>query len=151
MLFNYDLPGTWYPVDLAQLFIHFGKKFAQQTFSMAKLRSYNIYPKQQEHNVTQINRTCTAAETMTCPHCHASVPLGATVCRGCKAEVSYGAPFWTVVVVFFLAVVLAVKIGNATIGPMGWGAFFATFFGGHYFLERKLFVKRVQFARHYRT
>jgi hypothetical protein len=65
--------------------------------------------------------------------------------------VSYGAPFWTIVVLFFLAVVLAVKIGNETIGPVGWIAFFATLFGGHHFLERKLFVNRVQFARHYRT
>lgn len=38
---------------------------------------------------------------LTCPHCHNNVPHGASVCRGCQAEVQYGAPLsWYVMAAF---------------------------------------------------
>jgi len=101
--------------------------------------------------VSLVSRTCSAKETMTCPHCHGAVPIGATVCRGCKEEISYGAPFWTIVVTFLLAVFLAIQVGVRTNSTLGWISGLVTFFGGHYLLESKLFVNRVAFNRHYKT
>jgi len=48
--------------------------------------------------------------TLTCPHCYAQVPRGATVCRGCKAEVHYGAGQTS----FWVTAILGIWIGSMT-------------------------------------
>ncbi len=44
-------------------------------------------------------------QSIRCEFCHTPVPLGATVCTGCHAELDYGVPdwvFWTNVAVAIL-------------------------------------------------
>ena len=33
--------------------------------------------------------------SITCPHCHANIPMGATACTGCQGDVVYGTPIDT--------------------------------------------------------
>jgi len=100
-------------------------------------------------------------KNLTCPHCHARVPRGATVCRGCKAELEYGTPAWLYLFPFVIATFAApytvafayrwlhirsenvcLIIGLTTfIGVMGYLCS----------LLNKLFSNRVVFRRFYRT
>lgn len=90
---------------------------------------------------------------MTCPHCRGDVPRGATVCRGCAAEIEYGAPKWA----YFVALIVGVFVGAKVYGwlpeSLHWMAWVV---GGVAFLfavvgVNKLFVNRVNFERIYRT
>ena len=44
-------------------------------------------------------------QTLICPHCMSQVPRGAHVCRGCQAEVHYGAPRWVSILCAILSVI----------------------------------------------
>ena len=57
---------------------------------------------------------------MKCPFCHASVPHGATVCRGCQAEVEYGPPQAAIIGVLLLAAFAGWFIGSSTHAIAGW-------------------------------
>jgi len=63
-------------------------------------------------------------KTINCPHCHARVPHGATVCRGCKAEFEYGAPGFPT----FLLWVIALAVSIAIPGWLSKFSFFSTGF-----------------------
>lgn len=89
------------------------------------------------------------ADVMMCPHCHGSIPSGATVCRGCQAEVEYGAPWWA-------------NIGAVVLGVLAWAAVFdfSSKLGAALgvvvaiallFFMNWAFRKRVVFKRIYRT
>ena len=90
---------------------------------------------------------------LTCPHCRGSVPRGATVCRGCQAEVTYGGPRSA-----FLALAVAslfLGFQTAAIVPVGvkwfgWVIGLGALFGGSVWLNN-LFKDRVRFRRIYRT
>ena len=90
---------------------------------------------------------------MTCPHCHGTVPRGATVCRGCQAEVKYGGPRIAYIAVAFVSLFLG--FGTAAIVPidlkfLGWIAGIGIFIIGC-ILCNQLFSERVRFVRIYRT
>lgn len=86
-----------------------------------------------------------------CPHCYGEVPRGATVCRGCHAEVEYGAPRWSYAVLILLAIVAGAAASSlATAGwkaPAGWGSAIAVFAAGALQLQR-CFARRVVFIRY---
>ncbi|MGY2400492.1 hypothetical protein [Pseudomonas sp. SDO5271_S396] len=44
-------------------------------------------------------------QTVSCPHCMNDVPWGASVCRGCHAEIAYGTP--GTITIFFIVVSVA--------------------------------------------
>ncbi|HEY0232785.1 MAG TPA: hypothetical protein VGC55_16170 [Dokdonella sp.] len=85
-----------------------------------------------------------------CPHCHTSVPTGATVCTGCQAEVEYGAPSAALVLVILVAGFIAYSAGHATHVAIGWAVFVVIAGGGLYGCSQ-LFKNRVSFKRIYRT
>jgi hypothetical protein len=49
------------------------------------------------------------SNVISCPHCHGEIPKGATVCRGCQAEIEYGAPWWA-------------NIGAVLVGAWAWAS-----------------------------
>ena len=50
---------------------------------------------------------------LTCPHCHNDeVPIGASVCRGCHAEVHYGYSIKAYCFLFIGAGVLAIIVDS---------------------------------------
>ena len=89
---------------------------------------------------------------MVCPHCRGNVPHGAKVCRGCKAEIDYGAPGGLFLVLAVICVVVGYKTYAAvpdSLWYLGWVVGIASFMGGSALLE-KIFSKRVKFKRDYR-
>lgn len=89
-------------------------------------------------------------DELTCPHCHGNVPRGATVCRGCQAEVEYGTPRLLFGVLMLVALVLGVQVDNAMGSTLGWAAGVGIAIGSAVLLNR-LFANRVIFKRRYRT
>ncbi len=41
---------------------------------------------------------------ITCPHCRSEIPLGANVCRGCQAEITYRTPKFFIIIGFLLPI-----------------------------------------------
>ena len=81
-----------------------------------------------------------------CPHCHNHVPHGASVCRGCQAELEYGPPpglLWAVICIPALLGIFS----NSNLGIIAGIAVAVT---GAMFLKRKM-KDRVAFNRRYRT
>ncbi|MEI9936918.1 MAG: hypothetical protein WDO69_06820 [Pseudomonadota bacterium] len=66
---------------------------------------------------------------MRCPYCYYDdVPRGALVCRGCGAEIKYGAPGWVIVPVLAIAYVLGRGSGSWLVAGLAFlvsGAAFA--------------------------
>lgn len=88
-----------------------------------------------------------------CPHCHGSVPRGAKVCRGCQAEIEYGAPPFAFLVVAIVSVVLGIKTSGVLpegLSFLAWIVGIGGFIAGSVILGR-LFGSRVNFKRIYRT
>ena len=54
-----------------------------------------------------------STDFITCAHCRSDVPRGASVCRGCHAEIKYGPPPFYLLMCFM--------------GPLGVGMFFCQF------------------------
>jgi len=90
---------------------------------------------------------------MICPHCRGEVPRNASVCRGCQAEIEYGAPkiafMVALLVSFFLGFTLAGRLPDS-IAFLGWIAGLGVFIGAC-ILIAKMFKDRVNFKRIYRT
>jgi hypothetical protein len=90
------------------------------------------------------------ADTLGCPHCHAEIPHGARVCRGCQAEVEYGPPRWAKIVALFAGVIAAINLLNRwslTVAAVGGVAVVLAL----YFASRKVFANRISVRRLYRT
>jgi len=85
-----------------------------------------------------------------CPHCHTSVPLGASVCTGCQAEVEYGTPSGATVLVLIIAGFVGYSAGHASYSAVGW-LIFAALAGGGMYACSNLFKNRINFKRVYRT
>ncbi|MFV0662087.1 hypothetical protein [Denitromonas sp.] len=88
-----------------------------------------------------------------CPHCHGDVSRGAKVCRGCQAEIEYGAPPFAFLVVVAISAVLGFKTSetvSADLSFLGWVIGAGSFVLGAILLT-KLFGNRVNFKRIYRT
>jgi hypothetical protein len=83
---------------------------------------------------------------LTCPHCHGEIPHGARVCRGCQAEVEYGAPWWANIGALILgAFAWAEGVAYSPKAAIGAGivvAIFLLFFASWAFRNR-IVVKRV--------
>jgi uncharacterized protein YdhG (YjbR/CyaY superfamily) len=88
-------------------------------------------------------------DLLKCPHCHGDIPKGARVCRGCQAEVQYGAPWW--------ANIGALLVGAVTwANMMSWSPTMALVSGIAVavvllFAAAKLFSNRINVKRLYRT
>ena len=50
---------------------------------------------------------------ITCPHCLSEIPHGANVCRGCRAEISYGTPGIMMLLLFIVPIIISVFISSA--------------------------------------
>lgn len=88
-----------------------------------------------------------------CPHCRGTVPRGATVCRGCQAEIEYGAPPFAYLIVLVASVVAGIKTSGAapeSLSFLSWVIGIGVFVGGAVLLS-KIFDSRVNFKRVYRT
>ena len=88
-----------------------------------------------------------------CPHCFGGVPYGASVCRGCQAEVEYGTPTTFVIFSIFAAIILAcaASIFLPSIIPYrGISTFVLTIVLAIIF-ARNVFKDRIAFLRPYRT
>lgn len=93
-----------------------------------------------------------------CPYCKSTAIRGDKVCRGCQAEIQYGAPSYAILSVYVLAVIAALVAGNLISDAIssslhtlaGWMAgaaiFVAVFAGGNHLLEKKL-RNRIAFKR----
>lgn len=86
----------------------------------------------------------------TCPHCHGSVSRGASVCRGCQAEVEYGAPKASFIVAFFLSLFLSAKAAEILPDWIAVSVFIISMTVG-IFGATHLFKDRVIFKRMYRS
>jgi hypothetical protein len=98
-----------------------------------------------------VNDANSLSPQIKCPHCHTTVPRGATVCTGCQAEVEYGTP-GTMIVLLLIAglfggYVAGTKFGNSTVG---WVAGIGVVLAGG-LLFSKLFAGRTKFIREYKT
>ena len=83
----------------------------------------------------------------TCPHCHNDeVRRGASVCRGCHAEVHYGYSIKAYCFLFIGAGVLAIIV-DSTIGMFANTAFFIALIGGFIYMRIKA-KDRVIFRRY---
>lgn len=90
---------------------------------------------------------------LVCPHCHGDVPRGARVCRGCQAEIEYGAPPFLFLIVLIVSIILGVKTSGSvpeSLSFFGWIVGVGAFIAGSIALT-KLFEDRVSFKRIYRT
>lgn len=90
---------------------------------------------------------------ITCPHCRGSVPWGATVCRGCQAEIEYGTP--TVATVILVGFIVFIGYQTSAVLPetmsyIGWIVGIGGFIAGRLLLSKK-FINRVYFKRIYNT
>ncbi len=102
----------------------------------------------------------TSGSTVTCPHCMNSVPWGASVCRGCHAEISYGTP-QGVVVFFIFACVIAgwwaakgVHTLITTNSTVLWIVFGAAFLASGYVAQKvctRFYRGKTRFHRIYKT
>ncbi|MBL1321039.1 MAG: hypothetical protein COA63_008280 [Methylophaga sp.] len=85
-----------------------------------------------------------------CPHCHETVSIGATVCKGCQAEIEYGTPIFIVLIIFLISVFLGVAASDLGNSYLGWGVgvvVLVSLFVG----SEKIFSNRVKFKRIYKT
>jgi len=100
-------------------------------------------------------------KTLTCPHCHARVPHGATVCRGCKAELEYGTPAAAYLIPLIVACCVAWLVlygmyhllhiaSHEVYGWVGWIVFLGVFICVTVRVN-KSFADRVVYHRIYRT
>jgi len=90
---------------------------------------------------------------LTCPHCHNSVPMGASVCRGCHAELKYGPSRAIVFGSVILAVVAGSIVGSIlphSMSIVGWIVGIGTL-GFLHTRVRSIYKDRVVFKRIYRT
>jgi uncharacterized membrane protein HdeD (DUF308 family) len=90
---------------------------------------------------------------LVCPHCRGNVQHGATVCRGCQAEIEYGVPPVAFLILAVACVFLGYKITTVlpnSLSFLAWVAGIGCFIGGCVFLV-KTFGDRVEFKRIYRT
>jgi hypothetical protein len=90
---------------------------------------------------------------LVCPHCHGNVPHGAKVCRGCQAEIEYGAPPFAFLVLLVISIILGVKTSGAvsdSLSFLGWVVGIGAFISGGMLLKKQ-FEDRVNFKRIYRT
>ena len=90
---------------------------------------------------------------LVCPHCRGSVPRGATVCRGCQAEIEYGAPPFANLIVLIASVASGITTSGAApenLSFLSWVVGIGVFVGGAALLS-KIFDSRVNFKRVYRT
>lgn len=99
---------------------------------------------------------------LVCPHCRGTVPRGASVCRGCQAEIVYGEwPKYLNGMLLIACVVLAATAGQlvakivpASLSLIVWIVVIGTFFGSYFVAVRAIhprFRDRVKFKRIYRT
>lgn len=89
--------------------------------------------------------------TMTCPHCHTEVPYGATVCRGCQAEVDYVPPGSVYVGSIIGALIVAWMVSRSlphVLSPIGC---VLAFVGVMYLTLRGIRKRYPRFMRRYRT
>lgn len=90
---------------------------------------------------------------LVCPHCRGNVQHGATVCRGCQAEIDYGTPGAAFLILAALSAFLGFKVYFAlpnSLSFLAWGVGIGLFIAGRAALIR-MFEKRVVFNRVYRT
>lgn len=86
-----------------------------------------------------------------CPYCRIDdIPRGATVCRGCQAEIEYGMPPASLGVTFVAACIVGIWVSGRTAPLVGWIAFGAVCVGGIYG-SVKLFRERIVFKRRFNT
>lgn len=88
-----------------------------------------------------------------CPHCHNRVPRGARVCRGCQAELHYGAHPALYAIAVIIGFYLMHKAGAAAShlpDIVKLGVLVITG-GGLCYLINRAFRNRVIFKRRYRT
>lgn len=86
---------------------------------------------------------------LVCPHCYTEVPRGASVCRGCQAEIEYGTPTAAIVAVAIASLFLAIKTVAfipASLSFLPWIVGIGSFIAGGTFCS-KLFKDRVVFSR----
>ncbi len=97
-----------------------------------------------------------------CPHCRETVTHGATVCRGCQAEIVYGEwpTYWKGIILIACIVVggmswkLTLLIVPDSLAYMVGVVWFVAFFGTYFAAVIKLrsrYRDRVIFKRIYRT
>jgi hypothetical protein len=96
-----------------------------------------------------------------CPHCHARVPNGATVCRGCKAEIEYGTPGGAQLVPWVLSAIATylvlyvlhawLHVSSIIVFWIVGLAFFIGVLGWVGLVLEKRYANRVVFHRFYRT
>lgn len=90
---------------------------------------------------------------LTCPHCRSLVPRGATVCRGCQAELKYGPANGMFGGALLVAAVVGIEVDKILPGALsivGWIAGIAVFAGLSALVQKK-YADRVIFKRIYRT
>lgn len=99
-------------------------------------------------------------QTVSCPHCMNNVPWGASVCRGCHAEISYGTPRASIVVFIIVSVTAgwyAAKLvhdhlsTNSTVLWVVFGIVFALVGVLSIKICKRLYTGRTWFRRIYRT
>ncbi len=89
---------------------------------------------------------------LTCPHCLGSVPRGASVCRGCQAEIEYGTSFFEIVALIFISIFVGVLTDSMlpnTLSFVGWIVVFGSLYAGGKHLREKN-KDRAEFKRIYR-
>lgn len=88
-----------------------------------------------------------------CPHCRNKVPRGATVCRGCHAELKYGpsnGPFAFAAIASLVVGAEIDKFLPSSLSVVGWFVGAACFIGIAGFIKNH-YKDRVVFRRVYRT
>jgi hypothetical protein len=86
-----------------------------------------------------------------CPHCRVNAPIGATVCRGCQAEIEYGPPRLAYISLLLVSIHSGFKVHQIllfNLPYLGWIIGIVIFIAGSVFLE-KLFATRIVFKRGY--
>lgn len=90
---------------------------------------------------------------LVCPHCRGNVQHGATVCRGCQAEIEYGVPPVAYIVLVVVCAFVGYKIStvvSSSFSFLAWVVGIGCFVAGAIALS-KMFGDRVNFKRIYRT
>ena len=90
---------------------------------------------------------------LTCPHCLGSVPRGATVCRGCQAEIEYGASMFVLVMLLVFAIFMGVLTASMlpeALSFVGWIVGIGSLYVGGKRIGEE-YKDRVEFKRVYRT
>jgi hypothetical protein len=86
---------------------------------------------------------------LVCPHCYTEVPRGASVCRGCQAEIEYGTPAAAIVAVAIASLFLAIKTVAFipdSLSFLPWVVGIGSFIAGSIFCFR-FYEDRVVFRR----